>query len=543
MLAALSLLVISAPASQAAEVTTPKNLSTPVILVDEDTMSAGFNPLTVPGTPTGTADYTKDAVNYYTGVGSDTYTSTIDSDGFTADQWGASFVTETTNAVASDVKWGDNLLSHVFPGNRKQPIRVEVNLFANATTTAAYPGMQGYTTVSLEGEGSSELFGTLGVAEALTPMVFTPKATLTILQYENSTDWYSKVILPPTTMAGEVNASGKVIYGFNWGTPSGLTQPGPGNYRLIFTVADDSLVTLDKALAGSDTEEEGTVNTAYVFGDKVSYLDMPIGSTPLVPALPYTAPIVKSDFNGDGRSDVIARDTAGYLWLYPGNGTGGFLARIRVGTAWNSMTTIVAPGDFNGDSHPDLLARDTAGYLWLYPGNGTGGWLARVRVGTAWNSMNIIVAPGDFNGDSHPDLLARDTAGYLWLYPGNGTGGWLARVRVGTAWNSMNAIVGVGDFTSDAQVDVMARDAAGYLWLYPGNGTGGWLARVRVGTGWGAMTAFAGPGDFSGDRYSDLMARDSEGQLLLYRGTGSAGWILPPWLIGSGWNAMTAIVA
>ena len=36
-----------------------------------------------------------------------------------------------------------------------------------------------------------------------------------------------------------------------------------------------------------------------------------------------------SDFNRDGYTDLVARDAAGALWLYPGNGAGGFLPGTR----------------------------------------------------------------------------------------------------------------------------------------------------------------------------------------------------------------------
>ncbi|MFJ5958926.1 FG-GAP repeat domain-containing protein, partial [Paenarthrobacter sp. NPDC092416] len=84
------------------------------------------------------------------------------------------------------------------------------------------------------------------------------------------------------------------------------------------------------------------------------------------------------------------RDSSGALWLYPGNGTGGWLTPRQIGTGWNTMTTILGPGDFNGDTKADVMARDSSGALWLYPGNGTGGWLTPRQIGTGWNTMTKI---------------------------------------------------------------------------------------------------------------------------------------------------------
>jgi FG-GAP-like repeat len=197
------------------------------------------------------------------------------------------------------------------------------------------------------------------------------------------------------------------------------------------------------------------------------------------------------DLNGDGTLDVLARETStGALWLYPGDGSGGWRPWTRIGSGWNVMSTIVGPGDFTGDQRADVLAVEGAtGTLWLYPGNGVGGFLPRVRAGDGWYVMSTAFSTGDFDGDGNADLLAREIAtGYLWLYRGNGAGGWLPRVRVGDGWNVMSALIGAGDFTGDRAADVLAREGStGYLWLYPGNGTGGWLSRVRIDSGWTAL--------------------------------------------------------
>jgi hypothetical protein len=197
------------------------------------------------------------------------------------------------------------------------------------------------------------------------------------------------------------------------------------------------------------------------------------------------------DWNGDGTLDVLARQAAnGDLWLYPGDGRGGWRPWSVVGAGFQIMSTLTGPGDFTGDGRPDLLAVEGAtGNLWLYPGNGAGGFLARVQVGAGWYVMRVAFSPGDFDGDGCADLLAVENAtGNLWLYPGTCTGGWRARALVGSGWNVMNALVGIGDFNGDRTADVLAREAStGTLWLYPGNGSGGWLARVRADSGWNGL--------------------------------------------------------
>ena len=43
-------------------------------------------------------------------------------------------------------------------------------------------------------------------------------------------------------------------------------------------------------------------------------------------------------------------------------------------TVQAASTRFDYPRDFDGDGNPDVLARDSSGTLWLYPGNGYGGF-------------------------------------------------------------------------------------------------------------------------------------------------------------------------
>jgi len=148
------------------------------------------------------------------------------------------------------------------------------------------------------------------------------------------------------------------------------------------------------------------------------------------------------DFGGDGLTDLIARRPDGSLILYSGNGSGGFLTSIRrIGAGWNIFNAVFSPGDFNGDGTSDVIARTTDGLLYLYPGNGSGGWLPRRLIGRGWNQFSVIIGVGDLNGDGKSDLLGRGSDGRLWMYPGTGTGGMWAPQVVGAGWNMFSTVL------------------------------------------------------------------------------------------------------
>ncbi|MFJ9669548.1 trypsin-like serine protease [Streptomyces sp. NPDC101221] len=103
----------------------------------------------------------------------------------------------------------------------------------------------------------------------------------------------------------------------------------------------------------------------------------------------------KGDYNRDGRPDLLARDGSGVLWLYPGTGKAApaLGSRVRVGGGWNAYSAFATAGDTTGDGRPDLLARDSSGVMWLYKGTGKSGtatFHTRARVGGGWNAFNLF---------------------------------------------------------------------------------------------------------------------------------------------------------
>ncbi|MDT9691775.1 VCBS repeat-containing protein [Streptomyces sp. P9(2023)] len=241
---------------------------------------------------------------------------------------------------------------------------------------------------------------------------------------------------------------------------------------------------------------------------------------------------VPHDFDDNGSADVLNRDASGRLWrtdtiFYKEFGQLTDTSRQLIGSGWNIYDRIEATGNLGGSAVGDLVARDKAGVLWLYQGNGRGGFATRTKVGAGWQTYDKIAAGSDLNGDGRPDLLATDKAGTLWLHKGTGsaTAPFAARTKIGGGWGIYNDLTAVGDIAGGTAGDLLARDKTGVLWLYTGKGDGTFAARTKVGSGWGTYQQLVGIGDGDRDGRPDLLAFHQSGAAYLYGGTGN--WRTP----------------
>ncbi|WP_154795778.1 FG-GAP repeat domain-containing protein [Occultella kanbiaonis] len=261
----------------------------------------------------------------------------------------------------------------------------------------------------------------------------------------------------------------------------------------------------------------------------------PAAATPLSDA--FTA---SRDWDGDGHPDIITVDPSGVLRLYRTTPAGIVSWRV-LGGDWSEADQVSLVGDFDGDGNNDLLARMRgSNELWLFPGDGSGGFLLPSRIGVGWGSFRQIFSPGDWNGDGHVDLIAQGTTdNALRLYPGNGTGGFGAPTSLAGTWTAYSSMVPTGDFDSDGKVDFISRTTAGALLLVRGNGTGGVASTATVGGGFSAYNATFGIGDYNGDGNTDLIGRlTTTGELKLFPGNGIGSWLSPYPTIGVGWGAL-----
>ncbi|MEU0375483.1 FG-GAP-like repeat-containing protein, partial [Streptomyces sp. NPDC006283] len=200
------------------------------------------------------------------------------------------------------------------------------------------------------------------------------------------------------------------------------------------------------------------------------------------------------DVNGDRCNDVLVRLGTELRVYRPGCGkvVSPSSPYTSIGTGWGQFDVLTSPGDVNGDGRQDLIARQTTtGDMYFYAGTADHRFKGRVKIGTNWKTYAKVVGAGDLNGDGRGDLLGVDKAGALWRYYGTATGGVTSRVKLADAWGtSYTSVVGMGDISGDGKPDVVARDTAGKLFRFSGTGNGTLGGRVQIGnSGW---TAFKG---------------------------------------------------
>ncbi|MGM4931730.1 FG-GAP-like repeat-containing protein [Tardiphaga sp. 619_E2_N8_5] len=233
-----------------------------------------------------------------------------------------------------------------------------------------------------------------------------------------------------------------------------------------------------------------------------------IGSNP---GLSWHIQTNESDFNGDGRSDILWRNDNGALAIWTMAGTNGTQITSGKGLAaqMDSSWSIQGSGDFNGDGRADILWRHTSGALAEWQMNGsqvssTSNLAAQPD--PTWKVQSIA----DFNGDGNSDVLWRSTTGTVnvWAMNGASISGNNVAVQPDLTWH----VAGTGDFDGNGTADILWHNNNGQTVVWSMNG-GQLVSGQSIGSVPDTSWHIAEVADFSGDGKADILWQNANGAL------------------------------
>ncbi|WP_251036282.1 peroxidase family protein [Arthrobacter sp. ISL-28] len=157
-----------------------------------------------------------------------------------------------------------------------------------------------------------------------------------------STVVVSNIVTPvaPVMVTAVPTITGTATVGSTLTANSGVWGPAPVTLKYQWFSGG---AAISGATASSYTLTAGDAGksvTVTVSGEKAGYETVSRTSAAVAVSAPVVTVSVALDFTGDSKADLVARDSRGVLYIYPGTGAGSFGTRIRLGSGWNAMTAL-----------------------------------------------------------------------------------------------------------------------------------------------------------------------------------------------------------
>jgi hypothetical protein len=243
--------------------------------------------------------------------------------------------------------------------------------------------------------------------------------------------------------------------------------------------------------------------------------------------------LTSGDFNGDGKVDLVATNSANALQMWIGSGS--WFTPVSMGRTFGAGWKPIGNVDVDADGKSDLIwVNEGTSYFetWLMDG----AVLASARGLNLANDSRIMTA-GDFNADGRADLLISDSTRQLSVGIGSATG--FAYQPMGRTFAPGWTAIAAGDLNKDGKIDLLWRSAAtSYFEAWAMDG-----ASLMQATGFTppAGQRIIGTGDFNNDKALDLLIIDSSNYLYGWMGTGSSFAVEPlNRTVGPGWTPLIA---
>ena len=218
---------------------------------------------------------------------------------------------------------------------------------------------------------------------------------------------------------------------------------------------------------------------------------------------------VEDDYNGDGRSDILWRNTDGTIMDWLGQLDGSFVNNYANSGYVNNTWHLLGNGDFNGDGREDIVLRNDNGLFMNWLANSSGGFTNNYANAFYLDSTWSLIGVGDVNGDGRDDLIVRNTSGLMFDMLGQADGTFTNNYGNAAYLDSSWAAIATADVNGDGRDDVVFRNSSGLIMDMLGQANGGFTNNYVNAFFLDSSWQMVGTGDFNNDGREDLLFRNS----------------------------------
>jgi Bacterial Ig-like domain (group 3)/FG-GAP-like repeat len=277
---------------------------------------------------------------------------------------------------------------------------------------------------------------------------------------------------------------------------------------------DEACYTPDRGNIGTISILLGNGDGTFVNKSTSCFTDIGLGD--------YAGPqLVAGDFNGDGKTDLVASFIASgrvSFTAFLGNGDGTFTSSGTFG-GFDGIGEVIA-ADFNRDGMLDLASPATVlDYMAIFTFLGNGDGTFACCGGYGYLPAHGSLATGDFNNDGILDV-AVTTFGSVTILLGNGDGSFTPAASQPSATMVNPASVTTADFNRDGVLDLAIADAgSAALTILIGKGDGT-FTQVSGEPSLTGFSNFVTAADLNGDGKLDLVFSGEANTISMFLGNG-----------------------
>jgi hypothetical protein len=379
-----------------------------------------------------------------------------------------------------------------------------------------YTGTTSVTVKAMPGQG----FSLLNWTENGTPVSTSPNYTFAIgsnrtlvANYTpNASNAYLTSLVPGIGQLSPVFTNTTTAYTL------GVNKTTLGISFTPFTMQSGATVTINGTPVAS-----GLPSGAVPLAIGANPITVRVTSQDQTVTIDYTVTVTRStkntpmDVNGDGFDDLVFQNTAGQIYAWDMNGSGGIASSGFISTLVIPDWKLCARAELDGDGVNDILFQNSSGQIIVWYMKADGSIKSATYLNTAYLGSWKLVGAADMNNDGNADLVFQNASTQIGVWYMDGTGKVTSAVVLSYDYLADYKIVGLADMNNDGNTDIVFQNNIGQIivWYMDGAGHHPNYAYLYSETKLGDWRV-VNIADMNGDGNADLVFQNTAGQIFAW---------------------------